>query len=190
MATTPALSRGLVSSTQTKRENLRTNKTWLTCHISSASPTECDGNHEDESTMGPVTRPPSLYSADISNLERTYEAPVKSSSLLFHASSLMNTCTGSSQRWTPQAKQSEEFQICIYVVNRSLMKKEFPQGTISASALSLNSNLINHYANYPGLRQNDPFLTGGSNRGTAHVMASLQRKDRKAPKVQDLPKLR
>lgn len=41
------------------------------------------------------------------------------------------------------------------------MKKEVPQATILASVLSLNSNLINHYANHPGLKAEWPISDGG-----------------------------
>lgn len=41
------------------------------------------------------------------------------------------------------------------------MKKKVPQGTISASVPSLNSNLINHYANHPGLKAEWPISDGG-----------------------------
>lgn len=43
------------------------------------------------------------------------------------------------------------------------MKKEVPQGTISASVLLFNSNLINHYANHICLKAELTFLMGDSN---------------------------
>lgn len=41
------------------------------------------------------------------------------------------------------------------------MKKEVLQGTISASVLSFNSNLINHYAYHIGFKAELPISDGG-----------------------------
>lgn len=41
------------------------------------------------------------------------------------------------------------------------MKKEAPQGTISASVLPFNSNLINCYANHISLKAELPISDGG-----------------------------
>lgn len=53
------------------------------------------------------------------------------------------------------------------------MKNYVLQGTISASVLSFNSNLINHYANHTGLKAELPISDGGSNWGTASVHGPL-----------------
>lgn len=61
------------------------------------------------------------------------------------------------------------------------MKNYVLQGTISASVLSFNSNLINHYANHTGLKAELPISDGGSNWGTASVHGPLCKRKRERP---------
>lgn len=115
------------------------------------------GNQDEDSTMGPDTRPLFLHSADSSTLrssgkeQETPADPFGSDKPFHRELSERNSTSG--------AKGG------IRTANKSQTQNEVPQGMPPTSVLSSCSGLINHHANHPPAKAQEPLLKGVGTEG-------------------------